>query len=191
MVTDDEIDARGCRGTDPAMWISPNANGKFSRTQLADLRNICAACPVRDACRAAVMADDIDRFPYAFVGGLTWGERQRIRRGLAPVQANGSARRIVAACGTYSGFVRHVKRHEEPCAACREARKAYKRAWRQSRKANGPTPIDHGTHAGYAAHRRRREEPCTACREARNAYQAELRDRRNARLRTRRRDDAA
>lgn len=40
----------------------------------------------------------------------------------------------VAACGTRAGFMRHRDRDETPCAACREAERAYQRERYQRRK---------------------------------------------------------
>ena len=41
------------------------------------------------------------------------------------------APRKVAACGTLSGYRRHLRQNETPCQGCADARLAYMRAWRE------------------------------------------------------------
>lgn len=36
------------------------------------------------------------------------------------------------ACGTYKGWYRHYRRHEDPCDACRQAKRAYQLSRRKA-----------------------------------------------------------
>ncbi|MFI0236370.1 hypothetical protein [Streptomyces sp. NPDC016845] len=91
--------------------------------------------------------------------------------GLRPRKGPGAR----AACGTSSGYTRHIRIQEEPCDACRAANTAYKAA--QARRPivalKKLKPIAHGTPKGYKQHWYRREEACAACREANRADVAE------------------
>lgn len=74
--------------------------------------------------------------------------------------------RRVAACGTRSGYNRHLRNHETPCNPCREANAAYRR----QRTAGKPRrTIQHGTRAGYESHKRHRQYPCQPCVDAMRA----------------------
>jgi hypothetical protein len=42
----------------------------------------------------------------------------------------------IAACGTYSGYRRHLDRKEQPCHECRLAGNTYKRQYRRAKKAS-------------------------------------------------------
>ena len=166
MVTDDEIDARGCRGTDPAMWVQGTWARDFPARQRRELAAICAACPILHACREAACSGDVDRMPWAFVGGLTPRQRDDVRR-RRPADKSDRERRMP--CGTISGYKRHKRDGEPACAACLAASRE------ESRRRRGnyadDTPIDHGTPRGYRQHRNRGIDACDECRKAWAAHQ--------------------
>ncbi|MFD5697503.1 hypothetical protein [Streptomyces lasiicapitis] len=90
--------------------------------------------------------------------------------GLRPRRGPGSR----AACGTQSGYARHLRDGEKTCAECRKANTAAKA------KQNGRTPhvpgqrkpIEHGTLKGYKQHRYRDEQACEPCLAANRADSA-------------------
>lgn len=71
----------------------------------------------------------------------------------------------IAACGTRSGYHRHLRHHETPCDPCREANAAYRRQGYHQKR----LPVRCGTHGGYRRHKRHREYPCQPCVEAMRA----------------------
>ena len=82
-------------------------------------------------------------------------------------------------CGSYAAFKRHIRRGEEPCGLCREAKRVYNTRVTVARRhrlgINEPRQRPRcGTYAGEQFHRRHGEEVCEACREAKNEYQAAL-----------------
>lgn len=92
-------------------------------------------------------------------------------------------------CGTLAAYTRHLRRGEEPCERCREARRAYQRR-RYKRRPRALAPC--GTFAAYLRHIRSGETPCDPCREALNAKERQQRrdeapQRRERRLARRRR----
>ena len=82
------------------------------RRHAADLdviRQMCAACPVTDAC--AEYGTTTEQAAGIW-GGLTGYDMRRARRGRAPI----------AECGTDSGYYRHLRTLGEPaCEDCRAA----------------------------------------------------------------------
>lgn len=70
-------------------------------------------------------------------------------------------------CGTPAAYVRHLRRAETPCAACKAAQAAYMAQYRRA-AAEARNPC--GTPAAEARHRRRGEIPCDPCRLAKNKY---------------------
>lgn len=89
--------------------------------------------------------------------------------------------RALQPCGTNAAYVRHRSRGEEPCEACREARKAYKRD--AYRRKVGPRKVQPcGTPAAWLRHKAYGEDPCGPCIEAyrEKAREVERRRRREA-----------
>lgn len=72
-------------------------------------------------------------------------------------------------CGSLSGYMRHLRTHEEPCGLCRDAYLAARPSW--DAKGKRPRPIEHGTPKGARAHQRRHEPACGPCARAYRAYQ--------------------
>lgn len=69
-------------------------------------------------------------------------------------------------CGTRAAYQRHLRRGEEPCEECRQAKRDYDNA-RNRRLGMKPQKIaECGTDSGYKAHHERDEEPCEECRAA-------------------------
>lgn len=72
-------------------------------------------------------------------------------------------------CGTTAAALRHWRRGEEACDACREAQRA---ATEARRGGPNPKPVQPcGTPAGRQRHRDRGELVCEACRVAHNEWQ--------------------
>lgn len=53
----------------------------------------------------------------------------------------GSVARELKPCGTPAAYRRHLRNHEPPCEACREAAAKYKRGLRQVRKRLAAAPV--------------------------------------------------
>lgn len=105
-------------------------------------------------------------------------EASRRERYLRELARAGREPREPAACGTYAGYKRHLKRREETCAPCRRANTEYvlqqERKRRKAEKASAEPKrrkvAECGTVGGYNRHRRTlKEDPCEACMEAANA----------------------
>lgn len=81
-------------------------------------------------------------------------------------------------CGTTAAALRHWRRGEELCDACREAQRA---ATEARRGGPNPKPVQPcGTPAGRQRHRDRGEAVCEVCRVAHNAWQSAYRAARRA-----------
>lgn len=87
----------------------------------AHLVAICQSCPVRQTCAEVNLNE-----PYGIFGGLS-GRQRRIIRTQRKRERGG---RPPAECGTRSGYHRHRKLHEDPCASCRTANAEYLRTLR-------------------------------------------------------------
>jgi len=93
--------------------------------------------------------------------------------------------RSVVACGTTSGYDRHVRNKEASCEECRAAVRAYRKDLRartqkspevvklptkpKVKRCRGKTAAC-GTNSGYEAHTRYQDGICQPCRDAHNAY---------------------
>lgn len=100
-----------CRGRQDIDWFPSTeaTNTKWYRDNLAAARDVCASCPVRDACLAEALEQGC--LQYGIWAGTT--ARQRL--------AIPHKRRVVAECGTDSGYFSHRRRNEDPCTQCRLA----------------------------------------------------------------------
>ena len=76
----------------------------------------------------------------------------------------------VAACGTRSGYIAHLKAKEKPCEACQKANRDYMADWKVRSAARlintGWTGEKCGTVAGFSAHYRHGVPTCAPCRKA-------------------------
>ena len=104
-----------------------------------------------------------------------WYAEMKARALAEPEPAPG---RPVAACGTRSGYQRHLRRNEEVCGPCREAARAYgridaarraerhqqerERLWGLKKGQWAHPPARCGTRAARRRHKRRGEE-CQVC----------------------------
>ena len=96
--------------------------------------------------------------------------RERIERLYGPQDLSPlNGRPVTALCGTYSAYQRHRRRGEEPCPACKEARRLDSLARRRVQGIPARPVAECGTPSGYNAHRRRGEPACNECREAKSA----------------------
>lgn len=108
-------DRAACNGTDPEAWFPlKSTHPRIIRA----LKQICHECPVRAECLNHALEHD----EHGIWGGLTDLERRHIC---------GHPPRQLAPCGTGAAFQRHRRRGEE-CAACREAKNAEARGWREA-----------------------------------------------------------
>ncbi|MEV0176858.1 WhiB family transcriptional regulator [Streptomyces sp. NPDC050803] len=112
-----------CAQWDADLWFSSQA--------LTTAVAICAACPVLDACRDAVLQRE-KGLPkcrrQGVVAGLTGAQRHALERRTErppverPARAPaGPARKQPAPCGTRAAYQRHLRRGEPVCEACRSA----------------------------------------------------------------------
>ena len=101
-----------CRGADPDLFF-PVKGGTAQHEVVVRAKAICALCPVSDACLDHALAHGERQGIW---GGLTERERRPLR-----------SPRPEAACGTRSGYQRHLRTGEAPCHHCREACAAYQR----------------------------------------------------------------
>jgi hypothetical protein len=102
-----------CHGR-PDVEFFPPPNAGIS----AEVRRVCGSCPVRRDC-----------LNFA----LKYGEWHGIWGGLTEKERRELAKKIVhnrAPCGTPAAFQRHIRKGEEPCTPCREAKNASVRDWR-------------------------------------------------------------
>ncbi|MFD5697501.1 WhiB family transcriptional regulator [Streptomyces lasiicapitis] len=94
-------------------------------------KSVCASCPVQPQCQEWALAE---REEYGIWGGLTERERVSILRRTSrdrtasraqePVPKPAKTGRKPAACGTRSGYQRHVRKGEPIDDACRAANTA-------------------------------------------------------------------
>lgn len=98
-----------CRGLDPELFHAEQ--GESTR----EAKAVCAGCPVKAAC----LAHALDNHEKVGVwGGLSGQERRRLQR-----------QRTLAPCGTRAAYVRHVKRGEPTCDACKAANAEHHRKY--------------------------------------------------------------
>ncbi|MFJ8633051.1 WhiB family transcriptional regulator [Streptomyces sp. NPDC093568] len=140
---------RGEAGTDGGsrVWEASAACGErdadlwFSRSSWPTAVAICAACPVLDPCRAAVLQREkgLPRCRrQGVVAGLTGAQRHDLERAAnpprrqaprsgesvdraAPLDRAGPPRTRPAPCGTRAAYQRHLRRGEPVDEACRAA----------------------------------------------------------------------
>lgn len=104
------------------LWFAHSSD----RAAISKAKGLCNGCPVRDDCLAEAMAAEGDAGRsnrYGIRGALTPGQRRR-RYEDAQARARGEepkTGRPPAACGTRSGYQRHVRNREPIDEACRRA----------------------------------------------------------------------
>ena len=111
-----------CRGLPPGTMHPDDRRGERRA------KAVCATCPVRTAClQHALDADE----QYGVWGGCTEGERRAIATGQPlPTRTPKPINH-----GTVGGHHAHRRRGEDPCDACREAKRADDRDKYHQRKA--------------------------------------------------------
>jgi len=97
----------------PADWW--HSDDPFDQKQAV---NVCAECPVRQACLAFAQGwhrDDTQTRPFGIWGGLLWPTTQPKLpgSGLRPVPVERST-----ACGRVVAYRRHLSQGEAPCNRC-------------------------------------------------------------------------
>ncbi|WP_405589803.1 WhiB family transcriptional regulator [Streptomyces sp. NBC_01092] len=122
-----------CRERDADLW--------FSRRSRPTAVAICAACPVLDPCRAAVLQREkgLPRCRrQGVVAGLTGPQRHDLERAAnpraqpyrqasppaeptPPLDSAGPPPTLLAPCGTRAAYQRHLRRGEPVDEACRAA----------------------------------------------------------------------
>lgn len=109
-----------CAETDPDVFFPDE------RQSDATAKNICQPCPARQECLDWALTY---REPHGVWGGLSPGERARLRPG-RPVPASLSRRvpprKKPINHGTAGGYAAHHRRHEPMCQPCRDAHQAAK-----------------------------------------------------------------
>ena len=102
--------------------------------------SICQGCPLLEDCRDRVLhAPARERF--GVWAGMTEDKLRRARSALGVGKRIGGPG-TVAACGTDSGYSRHMKRREPSCAACREAHRVVGRLREAARRESKRMALD-------------------------------------------------
>ncbi|MFG3085079.1 WhiB family transcriptional regulator [Streptomyces parvulus] len=109
-----------CLGIDPRTFFPA---GRHATEQVREARKVCGPCPVREQCAAYAIAVGEK---HGFWGGMSQKElRQKRRRLRAPRRTPAATPerkpRPPAACGTRSGYQRHLREKTEICPPCRQA----------------------------------------------------------------------
>jgi hypothetical protein len=174
-----------CRDNPELFWAT-------TALQQGLARHMCLThCPVLDQCRA--WAPDAD-LAESVAAGLAWakdrdtGASRPSLRQPAPVRcgdcggtAPSRARAEVAACGTRSGYVRHLRNRDPHCPACWRANADYQAARRIPKgPTSKPVPATSqvlelrpcGTHAAYVRHKANGQPVDEACLKAERDYDA-------------------
>lgn len=126
-----------CVGEDPEVFFPLPGD----RATAAKAREICARCPVIEACLTAALREEGGRSHstrFGIRGGKSPNQRHRLykqRRAEEEAKAVSSPvtdpaqpkQRRVAKCGTRSGYLRHRRNNEVACDACRAANAAANR----------------------------------------------------------------
>lgn len=137
-----------CRGHDTNIWFPTLRRGR-NGVDWAPARAICATCPSQAACLDFAMRTERQLTAWSrdgMYGGYTPRERGKLARGerlptVAQLVARDDAvavrRRPTAdpsACGTQAGYMRHRRRDEPACPACRHAWAAASKRRQQARR---------------------------------------------------------
>ncbi|MFI2620430.1 WhiB family transcriptional regulator [Streptomyces sp. NPDC018584] len=153
-----------CRNLDTALFYP--ARGHTEQEERA--RTVCATCPAREACLAAVLADEKHLRPSdrdGIRGGLNGRERYALQHGPDKPRRRKprpAKPRALLPCGTPAAYDRHVRRGEPIDQACREGRRARWRSPRQASVAVTERP-ECGTRSGHQWHTAHNEIPCQPC----------------------------
>lgn len=130
-MTPAEYDQAACRGATKAMFPYTNmGRPRKDRTEnraTATAKQVCAGCPVRDACLQQALDND-ER--YGIWGGLTPQERHTIT-GRPVIRRGGPPTRDIPH-GTNAGAQGHLRQGTPMCDECREGRNEYRRTRRQN-----------------------------------------------------------
>lgn len=109
------------------LWHKPSGSGESSpraeAARIRDAKAVCATCPVKAACLAAVTDDD-----HGIWGGLTRDERRAKPK---PAPKPKPTPRTPQPCGTKAAYQRHRYKGEPACDACRKAIRAASKAQRE------------------------------------------------------------
>lgn len=108
-----------CRNRPAYLWFPARGDRAVTDAGLS----ICAACMVRDECRAA----NVDE-PTGTYGGLTAYRRRALRQWDAT-----PAEKPAARCGSNAGYHQHRRRGEEACEPCLPAHRHYEQDTRPTR----------------------------------------------------------
>lgn len=114
-----------CRGMSAALFYAEKS-GNDSVQQVAVAKTVCAGCPVRAECLDAGLGEE-----HGIWGATTPRQRRRIRtqkKRLENTPFGAPVNGVPAKCGTDSGYFRHRRLQEEPCAPCKAAHSTYERS---------------------------------------------------------------
>lgn len=104
-----------CRGRDALFFAHGDVNdGKA--------KDICATCPLLEACAQYALHHSVQ----GVWGGMTDEDRENYRNGRGITVRAG-----LEPCGTPAAHRRHLRRGEQPCAACKQADSEHRRARRE------------------------------------------------------------
>ena len=109
------------------LWHKPSGSGESApraeAARIRDAKAVCATCPVKAACLAAVTDDD-----HGIWGGMTRDERRAKPK---PAPKPKPKPRTPQPCGTKAAYQRHRYKGEPACDACRKAIRAASKAQRE------------------------------------------------------------
>ena len=103
-----------CKGLTPLFF-----NDRGSNADVAQAKQTCLSCPVQTECRGYALSTDNKEM--GVWGGLSERERRVLRRRRRPLKPTRGPGGVDAACGTDSGYYRHIRQGTERCAACKKA----------------------------------------------------------------------
>lgn len=155
-----------CVGADPEIFSAEQGMAA------ALARDICATCPVREACLDAALLEE-KGYPATGRAGIRGGldPKQRYQltkkaRAAAAEKRRRTGGKPPSPCGTPGAYDRHVRWGEPIDEACREAHAAKSRAQKAKTRARNKGPVVCGTRPGYQKHTRNGEKACAPCRAA-------------------------
>jgi hypothetical protein len=108
-----------CRGMNPGYFMPERGDIALVRAA----KQICDTCPVKTECREYGLEEHRRTDLDGIFGGLTKHERLKILRTENLPQRrrryNNLDEMFFRPCGTHAAYIRHLRRKEKPCDACR------------------------------------------------------------------------
>lgn len=109
-----------CHGMDTSLFVFQEPRGHLDDAKVIAAKQVCAGCPVVAECLADALS-----FDSIGVWGNTTEYERRVLQGLPTHVKDRRRTRVLAPCGEYGAYRRHVRRGEPIDDLCREARNTY------------------------------------------------------------------